>query len=91
MHLRDEGGGKVILGWLATIRFPGIFQALPRHLSSSNQVETGLQSSKALAESCQSPPGRLSLQECSVLIRSVWDKVCIKCSKSKQNRKQNQE
>lgn len=89
--MRDEGGGKVILGWLAMLRFPSIFQALPRHLSSSNQVETGLQSSKTLAESCQNPPGRLSLQGCPVLIRSVWDKVCIKCSKSKQNRKQSQE
>ena len=44
----EVGSGKVILGRLAMIRFSDSFQALPRHLSLSNQVETGLQSSKSL-------------------------------------------
>lgn len=90
--MREEGSGKVILGWLAMIRLPDSFQALLRHLRSSNQVETGLQSSKALLSCAKSESTRkirsvrAGRGVVSVSIRSVWDKVCIKCSKFKQKK-----
>lgn len=52
--VREEWSRKVILGWLAVSSFPDSFQALPGLLSLSNQVEPGLQSSKALLSIMQS-------------------------------------
>lgn len=45
---------EVILGWLAVSSFPDGLQALLGFLSLSNQVEPGLQGSKALLSIMQS-------------------------------------
>lgn len=52
--VREEWSRKVILGWLAVSSFPDGLQALLGLLSLSNQVEPGLQSSKALPSITQS-------------------------------------
>ena len=51
--VREEWSWKVILDWQAVSSFPDGLQALPG-LLSSNQVEPGLQSSKALLSIMQS-------------------------------------